>query len=239
VVSARVLAAVGFPAIATTSGGVAAVHGLRDGQAIPVDAMLAAVASIARTVDIPVSADMEAGFGLEPAELAERIAATGAVGLNFEDQAGDADAHAGRIAGVKAAVPHLVVNARVDVYLREWEPDGRFDESVRRARLYLDAGADCTYVIGYLDDETTAALAAAIPGPLNVMVGPTTPPVPRLREVGVRRVSTASGLYRATVGALRRLATELRATGTYHAFLDEAVSSRDLHDFLPPGTASR
>ena len=151
--SARRLAHDGYPAIATTSAGVAEALGYEDGNVTPPDEMLAAVARIAAVVDVPVTADLEAGYGLEPRELVEGLLQAGAVGLNFEDtdhETGaltDAELHAERLAAIKQAGRDsgvdVVLNARVDVFLR----GGELDDAVRRGRLYAEAGADCVYPI--------------------------------------------------------------------------------------------
>ena len=221
---ARLFEDIGFDAVATTSGGVAASRGFSDGEHISIDDMLDIVQRIASAVAIPVTADMEAGFGLDPSVLARRVADTGAVGLNFEDRAGDADQHAEKVAAVKAAEPALVVNARVDVFVRQWGEEGaRAAEAVRRGRLYLEAGADCVYPIGLIDEATIAELVVAIPGPVNVMATPSLPSIARLAEMGVRRVSIASSGLRASLGALDRAARQLREEGTYSALFDGAV----------------
>jgi len=227
VASARVFEEAGFPAIATTSSGIAAAHGLSDGEGMPADEMLAAVARITAALGVPVTADLEAGYGLEPADLARRTIEAGAAGLNFEDSdhrgSGpliDAARHAERIAALKESARaegvDLVVNARVDVYLRDVDPTGdRLDEAVRRARAYREAGADCIFVPGVSDDGTIGALAGAVPAPLNVLAVRKTPPLSRLRELGVARVSLGGGPMKATLAALRNAALRLAADGEF------------------------
>ncbi|MEV8103947.1 isocitrate lyase/phosphoenolpyruvate mutase family protein, partial [Streptomyces sp. NPDC088135] len=171
--SARVLVEAGFPALATPSAGVAASLGHEDG-ATPAAEMFAAVARIVRAVpaSVPVSADIEAGYGLAPKELVERLLDAGAVGCNLEDSADgvlfDARRQADRLAEVRAvAGDALFVNARVDTYVRG-VPDGTDPEAetIRRALLYVAAGADCVYPI-MAPPEALPALAAAVPAPLN------------------------------------------------------------------------
>jgi 2-methylisocitrate lyase-like PEP mutase family enzyme len=201
--TARLVERAGFPAVATTSSGVADALGYADGEQTPVDEMLAAVARIARVVAVPVTADMEAGYGLEPGELAQRVAATGAVGLNLEDTDHanhpalvPAAAQAARIEGVKAAAD-LVVNARVDVHLR----GGSTAEALERARRYHDAGADCVYPIGIADEATIGAfveLGVAV----NILLRPGAPSIERLAELGVARVSLGHFLHAEMTAAL-------------------------------------
>lgn len=173
--SARAVEAAGFPVIATGSAAVAPVLGYDDGEETPVEEMLAAIARISRSVGLPVTADMERGYGLEPAELVERLAAAGASGCNLEDSdphtgamidAGEQAAFLGavRSAAVDAGVD-LVINARVDTYMHGTGDAGeRLAESVRRGRSYLEAGADCVYPIFAAKAEAIRALAERIGG---------------------------------------------------------------------------
>ncbi|MEX2236693.1 MAG: isocitrate lyase/phosphoenolpyruvate mutase family protein [Dehalococcoidia bacterium] len=206
--SARTLEKAGYPAIATTSGGVANSLGWKDGENMPADEMFAAVQRIASAVEIPVTADIEGGYGLHPDEVVAKLVATGAVGMNLEDSdhsgAGvliEAEKQAARLAAVRKAadkrgVP-LVINARVDVFVRQFGPEeSRLDEALRRARLYLQAGADCLFPIILADEDTIDAFVAAIGAPVNIMYLPTIPSAARLREIGVRRLTFGSGLQR-------------------------------------------
>lgn len=209
--TARLVAEAGFPAVATTSSGVADALGYADGEQTPVGEMLAAVARVARAVAVPVTADMEAGYRLEPAELARRVQATGAVGLNLEDT--DHARHPAlvpvewqmeRIAAVKAAAD-LVVNARVDVHLR----GGATDDALARGRAYRDAGADCVYPIGVTDEDTIARFVERCEV-VNVLLGPGAPPVERLAPLGVARVSLGHLLHAEMTDALRQRLAELQ-----------------------------
>jgi 2-methylisocitrate lyase-like PEP mutase family enzyme len=194
--TARLVERAGFPAVATTSHGVADALGYADHEQTPPDEMLAAVARIARAVGVPVSADLEAGYGLDDAELAQRVLAAGAVGLNLEDSDHahapalvPADRHAARIARIKDAAD-LVVNARIDVHLR----GGETSEALARARRYRDAGADCVYPIGVTDEATIAAFCE-LGFPVNALLRPGAPPIARLAQLGVARISLGGGLY--------------------------------------------
>ncbi len=233
--TARLFAAAGSKAIGTTSMGIAAAAGLPDVQAISFDEMLEAVRRIVIAVDTPVTADMDAGYGANPAEVAEamrRVAAVGAVGINLEDGTGDPDnplvaptLHAERIAAVREATLadgiHLVINARTDVYLRAvGRPGERFAAAVARGNAYREAGADCVFVPGGLDRETIGQLVREIDAPINILANPATappgaPPVPELRELGVARVSVGSAPMRAALQFTRRLAEEVLRAGTY------------------------
>jgi 2-methylisocitrate lyase-like PEP mutase family enzyme len=221
--SARVVEAAGLPAVATSSSAVAAALGYEDGEAAPVAEMLAAAARVARAVRVPVTVDLEAGYGMEPGELVERLLATGAVGCNLEDTdfaSGGlvpADAQAERLAAVRAAataagVP-LVINARVDVFLAgRSRPEAELvDAAVERGSRYLEAGADCVYPIFAKDDATIGRLVTEIPGPINVLYRPGAPTPARLAALGVARVSYGGGLSRLVANALRTAVESITA----------------------------
>jgi 2-methylisocitrate lyase-like PEP mutase family enzyme len=208
--SACVVVEAGFSAVATTSAGVSVALGWADGERTPPDEMFAAIARIARVIDVPLTADIEAGYGLSPEEIAERLLAAGAVGCNLEDTdhaAGrtlrDASLQARRLTAFKraaqAAGVDVVLNARTDVFLRQTEGGPPpIEEAIRRGRLYLEAGADCIFPIGAGDEGAIAALVDGIPGPINVIAGfRGAPGLARLRELGVRRVSYAGRLHHA------------------------------------------
>jgi len=211
--SARTFADAGFPAVATSSAAVAATLGYDDHEAAPVDDVLAAIARTTRAVDVPVTADFESGFGLTPTEIVERLLDAGAAGCNLEDTdhaTGDqrpVEVQVERLGAVaEAAAGRLVLNARVDTYLRG-EPDD--EAAITRARAYLAAGADCAYPIGYLDEATVGRLTAAVDGPLNVLAWKDAPPVARLGELGVARVTFGGGLFREVQDRLAARAQEL------------------------------
>jgi 2-methylisocitrate lyase-like PEP mutase family enzyme len=240
---AALFAEAGFSAIGTTSAGIANALGYTDGERISRDEMLAMVERIAAAVALPVTADMEAGYG-DAVATAEGVIAAGAVGLNFEDAT---DAGPEPLAGVAVQVEKiqairevgaargvpLVVNARTDVYLRQvGDPDGRFDEAVRRLNAYRSAGADCLFAPGVRDAETIGRLARAVGGPLNILAGAGTPSIPELERLGVARVSVGSGAMRATLGLLRRIAVELRDQGTFTALTEGALSYDEANRLL-------
>jgi 2-methylisocitrate lyase-like PEP mutase family enzyme len=198
-------------ALATTSAGVARSLGWEDGERIPAERMLDAVARIAAAVELPLTADLEAGYG-DPVATARAAWEAGAVGLNLEDRNDPAGEQCERIAAVRAAVPELVVNARTDVFL-----DGSRDpdEAIERANAYLAAGADCAFAIGVADGLTIGRLAGAVAGPLNVLATTASPAVEELARLGVRRISLGSGLHRASLDAVEAGAAELFEHGTY------------------------
>ena len=243
--SARVLESLGFGAAATTSAGVAFVEGFPDGQEIGRNAMLAGVTRVVRAVRVPVTADMEGGYGPTVADAvatALGVISSGAVGLNFEDATGvrgtllDAERQAERIAairktGVEYGVP-LVINALTDVYLESvGEPGERFAETVGRSALYRAAGADCIFVPGVTDAQTIGALVRAIDAPVNVLAAAATPPLAELRRLGVARISLGSAPYRRALTAFRDIALEARDGGTF-AGCDGILSHADVNALM-------
>jgi len=233
--SARIVEDAGFLAIASTSAGIAFSLGYPDGQKISREEMLAAVARIVRAVRVPVTADVESGYGTRPedaARTAREVIEVGAVGMNLEDATGDSAAPLAelplqleKICAVSEAASSLnvplVLNARTDVYLLQvGDPAKRYDEAVLRLRAYRDAGADCVFVPGVRDAPTIGRLVSAMQSPVNVLAGPGSPSVPELRQLGVSRVSLGSGPMRATLGLLRRLAEEVKTQGTYESMQD-------------------
>ncbi|MFG2886336.1 isocitrate lyase/phosphoenolpyruvate mutase family protein [Streptomyces sp. NPDC048297] len=212
--SARVFVAAGFPALATPSAGVAACLGYEDG-ATPAGEMFAAVARITRAVDVPVSADVEGGYGLAPKELVERLLEAGAVGCNLEDSAGgvlkDPREQAEFLAEVRsAAAGRLFVNARIDTFLHG---DGDPERAIERAALYVAAGADCVYPI-LAPTAVLPLLRSGIQGPVNMAarLDGEGPSPAELGELGATRVTFGPGLQRAATAALREIAAGLRET---------------------------
>lgn len=226
-VSARLMEQAGFPAIATTSGGIAALLGYPDGQRISAEEMLLMVGRIAVTVSLPVTADLEAGYGNSPAAVAEtmrRAIALGLAGANLEDGGGpnqplaEIARQTDKIRAVcetaAAARAPFVLNARVDTFLHgSGNPAEQFREAVRRARAYHEAGAACVFPIGLRDRATIAQFVREVAGPVNIMAGPGAPSVAELEQLGVRRVTFGTGLMRAALPGVQRLIRELRATG--------------------------
>ena len=220
VAGARTVAAIpGCRAIATASWAIAAAHGFPDGEAIGRDRMIELIGEVARAVDLPVTADLEGGYGETPADVGETIAraiAAGAVGCNLEDgvQDGallrDAQDAADRVAAAREragreGVP-MVINARTDVYLRGADDP---EAAILRGRAYARAGADCIFVPGVRDRETIATLVREIDAPVSVLARPGSPSVSELQELGVARVSFGPGPMGAALAALARIATDL------------------------------
>jgi 2-methylisocitrate lyase-like PEP mutase family enzyme len=246
VASARIIEEAGFEAIATTSAGIAFAQGFPDGQKIPADQMVTAVAHIASAVRIPVTADVEAGYGQRPedaARTARGVIEAGAVGMNFEDATGDGDhplteltlqlerIRAIRETGDELRVP-IVLNARTDVYLLQiGEPSRRYDEAVRRLAEFRDAGADCVFVPGVRDAETIGRIVADLKCPVNILGVPGSPSVPELVKLGVKRISLGSGPMRSALGFLRKLAEQLKTSGTYK-WMEGAPSHAEMNKLM-------
>jgi 2-methylisocitrate lyase-like PEP mutase family enzyme len=223
VATARAVVTAGFPVVATTSWGVAASLGHDDDERAPADEMLAAAARIVRGVDVPVTVDAEAGYGMEPAELVAALRSTGAAGCNLEDTdhaAGvlrDAAEHADWLRAVRRAASDdgypLVINARVDSffapYLAGAGPGTQEDlvaDALHRARAYLDAGADCVYPITLWEPDALRRFTSEVGGPVNIAHLPEAPSLAELAAFGVARVSWAIFLYEA---AMARFAEHL------------------------------
>ena len=234
--SARILERAGFPAVATTSAGIAWSCGVPDGGAVDRDTMLEHVGRIVAAVGVPVSADLEAGYGTTADEVGQTVARArdiGAVGANLEDAVDgrlfDVAEAAERIAAARAVAPRgtFVLNARTDTYFLGTEGDV-FAQTVERATRYVGAGADCIFVPGVADAETIGRLAAAIPAPLNIVAGLANAiDAPTLFSLGVKRVSLGGSLARVALTTLERAARELREAGTL-GFLDGALGYADV-----------
>jgi 2-methylisocitrate lyase-like PEP mutase family enzyme len=230
VISARVFEQAGFGAAATTSAGIAFALGYPDGQKISRSEMLEVVARIARAVRVPLTADLEAGYGNRPedaAQTAREAIEAGAVGINLEDTTNHPEhpladlalqlqkIRAVQEAATQAGVP-IVLNARTDVYLLQvGAPETRYDLALQRLSAFRDAGADCLFLPGVGDARTIGRMVADLKFPINILAGPGSPSVPEMERLGVARVSLGSALIRATLGLVRRMAEELKATGTY------------------------
>ena len=247
VASARILEELGYPAIATTSAGIAFSLGYPDGQRVSRDQMLEVVARIAHAVRVPVTADMESGYGTsvkDMTETAKALIAAGAIGLNLEDVTGDDESShvetklqvkkIGAIREISSSlgVP-LVLNARTDIYLMPIGPaETRFDRTVERLRAYHQAGADCLFAPGVQDRETIAKLVRALEAPLNILLTPGCPPLRELEKMRVARASAGSAAMRATLGLLRRIGKELTEAGTYSLLQDGAVPFAEVDEIM-------
>jgi 2-methylisocitrate lyase-like PEP mutase family enzyme len=209
--SARAVVAAGFPVVATTSAGVAAALGYEDHQHAPADDMLAAAARIAGAVDVPVTVDAEAGYGLEPAEFVSELMRAGAAGCNLEDtdhaseSLRDPREQATWLGEVREAAADqqypLVINARIDVFLTG---GGEMADALERSHAYFEAGADCVYPIALADWDALAEFVSDAGGPVNVLASPQAPQVGQLAGLGVARVSYGGFVYRRTMEELER-----------------------------------
>jgi len=225
--SACILEQVGFRAIGTTSSGVAAVLGYRDGEQISRAMLLEVVERMARVINCPLSADIEAGFGGTLDEVLSTVRAVieaGAVGINIEESVGrapvDVAAHVERLKAIRELARsmdiELVINSWIGLFLRpDGDPSSHIKEAVARAQAYFEAGADCVFPIGLRDTNVIERLAREISGPINVIAGPAMPAIPELERLGVARVSLASGAMRAVLAHLRAIGRELLESGTY------------------------
>lgn len=230
VASARLFEEAGFPIIGTTSAGIAFAHGYVDGQQISRDEMLHILTPLIASVQVPVTVDIEAGYGPTPEDVAKTIQgviAAGAVGVNLEDNTGgfpllySPQVQAERIAAARLVAEHanlaLFINARIDTYIfMVGEEATRLEDTLQRASIYLEAGANGIFVPGVIDPSIIHVLVQEIPAPLNVMVMPGAPSVPELFKLGVARVSIGGAAMFATMGLVRDIARELREHGTYN-----------------------
>lgn len=254
--SAVLMADAGFPYIATTSAGVAFAHGLPDGQRLSRGRMLELVGEIVEAVDVPVTADLEAGYGPTPDDVAATVRGAieiGAAGCNIEDSTGDPERplfplheaveriRAGAEAVRAAGVP-FVLNARVDPYLvRLGTVEERFTESVLRANAYREAGAGCVYVPGVMDADTIARLVRTIDAPLNILGAmggaESVLSVADLDGLGVRRVSIGGSLTVAVYSFARRALRDLKATGRFD-YTSGSGSNRDFNELMAGSAAA-
>jgi 2-methylisocitrate lyase-like PEP mutase family enzyme len=243
--SARMFESEGFPAIATTSAGVAAALGYPDGAVAPTHELIEAISRIARAVRVPVTADIEHAYATAPGDAADivlRVIAAGAVGINIEDCVpGGHDlepiplqtekiAAIAKAAG-KAGV-RVVINARTDVFLRAMgRPESRLAVAIDRGKAFLAAGADCVFVPGVTDRDTIAGLVQGIGGPINILAVKGTPPASELEALGVARVTVGSGPMRAALTLVRNIARELKTLGTY-SFADGSLSWDEVNELM-------
>lgn len=248
VASALLLAQAGFEAIATTSAGIGYSSGYPVGEKMPLDDMLDAVVRMTRRLAVPLSVDMESGYGVRLDEIAQTVSKTieaGAVGINIEDTCHDGSKQlfefplaVDRIAAARAAADDsgipFVVNARTDGYWNGGESAAVHDDVVARANAFRAAGADCIFVPGVMDADIIGRLAREIDAPLNVMAGSSTPPVAELDALGVRRLTVGAMFARAAYRRLEQAAQELRDHGTY-GFANDIASHATLNALMSDG----
>jgi 2-methylisocitrate lyase-like PEP mutase family enzyme len=225
--SARLFVSAGFDALATTSGGVAWALGYADGEQVPWAELVEATARIVRTAQVPVTADIEAGYGATPAEVGAHVAEiirAGVIGVNLEDglhgpirtvEDAVARLQAARAAAREEGVP-IVLNARCDIFhLQYGEESTRFAATVERCKGYLAAGADCVYPFGLRDPAVIGAFVKAVGGPVNITGRHGMPDAATFERMGVARITIASAPTLVAMAAIQKLAVELRATGSF------------------------
>ncbi|MGW8821339.1 isocitrate lyase/phosphoenolpyruvate mutase family protein [Paenibacillus sp. JNUCC32] len=245
--SAKTFEKCGFKAIGTTSAGIAVSHGYAD-RNMPFDRMLNTVRRIVQTVDIPVTVDMEDGYGQTPDEVAEsvkQVIKAGATGINIEDSSMDRQAplhdillqqnKLAVIRGLGNAMGYpLFINARIDAYwIKSMPPAGRLGETIKRAHAYLEAGADCIFVPGIQEISDIQTLRHEISCPINVLAGPGMPSANELEALGIQRISTGSGPFRAAISLLHRMGHEILEEGTFEHMTLGVLSYDDLSEKQP------
>lgn len=248
--SARVFEDAGFPAVATSSAGMMVSLGYPDGQAIPPREYFTAVRRVAGAVSVPLSVDIVAGFGSTPREVeatVKKVLRAGGIGINLEDFDHETKTlhdledqvrklRAARKAGESQGIP-LVINGRTDALrYAPGDEETRFQEAVRRAIAYRDAGADCVYPMGLVDSTGIGRFVRELSCPVNVMVRRGLPPVAELERLGVARVSFGPAASYATFGLLRRAAKEILERGTYESLTEGAISFDELNRLAGPKT---
>jgi 2-methylisocitrate lyase-like PEP mutase family enzyme len=247
--SARIFEDAGFPAIATSSAALAVSVGYPDGEALPKEELFSVVKRIAGALAVPLSADIESGFGSSLAQLTDTIRgviAAGAVGVNLEDISNFATKtlrpleeqveriHVIRKVSDSLGIP-LLINARTDAYRFGADTEkSRLEEAIRRGHAYEAAGADCLYPIGLTDRDSIATFVRAVNTPVNIMARKGVPPVRELERIGVRRLSLGPGPMYAAMGLLRKIGRELKERGTYEALVTDAISFDELNALARP-----
>ncbi|WP_260412507.1 isocitrate lyase/phosphoenolpyruvate mutase family protein [Alkalihalobacillus sp. TS-13] len=247
VISAKMFEEGGFRAIGTTSAGIAASLGYRDGQQLPIDKMIAVVECIVNAVDVPVSADIEAGYGNTAEEVVrtvQKILNAGAVGINIEDGTGDLQhpindlsSQTEMISAIKEFCKEndeaLFINARTDLYwLKIGDPSTRFQMALERVKAYEEAGADCIFVPGLHDKETIQKLRSEVSCSINLLVHPYLPSLKELSEIGIERVSTGSAPFRATVTLLKKMSEEINNDQTFHEMTGGVLTYSEVASFV-------
>lgn len=246
-IGARMLESKGFPAVATASAAIAESLGYSDGEQLKLDSMVDMIARIVRSVNIPVTADLEAGYSDSISGLQENISRlldTGAAGINFEDSWDDS-AHlrpipeqAERIQAVRAvaekrSIP-LVINARADSFFAEGfsSLEDRIEDVITRANAYLKAGADCIYPIGAGDKETLKVLRQRINAPINVLASAKTASLKELQEIGINRVSFGPYIFRSLLAKESAMYDEFNNLGSYDIFTNGMFTGSDVQKYL-------
>jgi 2-methylisocitrate lyase-like PEP mutase family enzyme len=244
--SSKLVEASGYKAVATTSMGIAASLGYPDSQIIQLSEMIEAIEGIVRAVQVPVTVDIEAGYGDDLNEIVDsvkKIIATGIVGINIEDSINlspvlvDVMEFCERISAIRALSDslgfHLVINTRTDsFYTSSGSPREKLSESIKRGNQYREAGADCIFVQPVWERETIATLVKEINAPINILANPgigagLPPSVRELQDLGVARLSLGSSVMKATLALIKKIADELSEKGTYNILFDSLAPLSD------------
>ena len=251
-IGARVLAKKGYPAVATASAALSASLGYEDGEKIRRSTLIDLIGRIAHSVDVPVTADIETGYGRSLSELevtAEQVIESGVVGVNIEDSLGEGGAlrtveeQCQRISTLRQIADrrglHLVINARVDSFVSSAfaSRDCAMEEAVVRARAYSAAGADCVYPMGPGDEATVRMLRGRIDSPINILVSPSSASLSVLRRIGVNRVSFGPFIFRACLRKFVNVVDTLLTSGDYSCFSD-MMSRSETGEYLRRGRES-
>ncbi|MEN1970064.1 isocitrate lyase/phosphoenolpyruvate mutase family protein [Lentibacillus sp. N15] len=248
VISARVFEECGFEAIGTTSAGISVSLGYTDGQNIPADKMIEVIKSIADSVNIPVTADIEAGYGKtieEVLETVRKVIDTGAVGINIEDGTGDHSQplydlfyQKERIAAIRELSndtkdTSIFINARTDTYwFNIGDASTRLHETIKRAKAFEDAGADCIFVPGLHDPKIISHLREEISSPINLLASPKMPSFAELASFGIKRLSCGSGPFRATVTLLKTISEEITNQRSFRHMMDDVMPYSKVVDLM-------
>ena len=249
-IGARAIARLGFPAVATASAAIAESLGYTDGENIRIETMLEILRRITKSVDVPVTADIERGYSESLDALRETISAvldTGVVGINIEDSFIEGGSlrplaeQCERIAASREVAEirgiHLVINARVDSFVgstsETWQQS--IEDAVHRAESYASAGADCIYPMGPGDSATLCILRERIRSPLNVLGSPRSEPLTELRRIGINRVSFGPYIFRSCFAKFVDIASELQALGSYNCLASGRLSPSDISGYLSAG----
>lgn len=237
--SAKTFEQCGFKAIGTTSAGIATSLGYADGQNIPFEKLIEVLSSIVNAVNVPVSADIEAGYGFTVEEIVNNVReviGAGAVGINIEDGTGDPDdpildipIQAENIAAIRefsdSSNASLFINARTDMYWANvGDPEARLGETLKRAKAFEEAGADCIFIPGLTDFEVIKELRKEIRVPINLLVHPELPSLGELSKIGIERVSCGSAPFRATITLLKSIGDEILNNGTFDQVSKDVLS---------------
>jgi len=249
--SASVFQKSGFKAIGTTSAGIAMSLGYSDGENLPFEKMIEALKSIVNSVDIPVSADIEAGYGKSVEEVIDnvkQVILAGVVGINLEDGTGnpnepilDISMQVKKIAAIKELSQSLnmplFINARTDLYwLKIGDPSLQFQSAIKRVKAYEEAGADCIFIPGVTNIDTIKNFREEISCPINLLVGSDTPSLNELSKIGIERVSSGSAPFRATITLLKEISEAIMNSGNFTPMIDDVITYDDMTELLKPST---